>query len=62
MLRKVKASDLELLKRLQNFPHRKIDEFEVKDLPAQYFTTLLIDYLNFHTETNVTVKSLSMLI
>ncbi|MBN1408839.1 MAG: DNA repair protein RecO [Calditrichaceae bacterium] len=62
MLRKIKSDDLDLLRKLQNFPHRKIAEFEVNDLPAQYFIDLLIDYLNFHTETNITLKSLSMLI
>ncbi|MEJ2544108.1 MAG: DNA repair protein RecO [Calditrichaceae bacterium] len=62
ILRKIKLDDMVFLRKLQNYPHRKIDEFQVKDCPAQYFIHLLIDYLNFHTETNITVKSLSMLI
>jgi len=62
LLRKIKSEDIKLLGKLQRHPHRKIGEFEVKDLPAQYLINLLVDYLNFHTETNVTLKSLSMLI
>ena len=62
ILRKIKTEDLVLLKQLQKHPYRKIGEFEANDLPVQYFINLLIDYLNFHTETNITVKSLSMLI
>ncbi len=62
MLRKIKSEDLDVLRKLQKHPHRQIGEFEVKDIPAQYFINLLVDYLNFHTETNTTVKSLSMLI
>lgn len=62
ILQKIKSDDLDLLRKLQNHPHRKISEFESKDFPVQYFTGLLVDYLNFHAETNITVKSLSMLI
>ena len=62
MLRKVTPENLELLRKLQNYPHRKITEFDIRELNAQYFINLLVDYLNFHTETNITVKSLSLLI
>jgi DNA repair protein RecO (recombination protein O) len=62
MLRKIKSEEVDLLKNLQKYPHRKIAEFEGNDLPVQQFISLLIDYLNFHTEANLTVRSLSMLI
>ena len=62
MLRKIKSDNLDLLRKLQTHPHRKISEFETKDFPEQYFTNLLIDYLNFHTENIISLKSLSMLI
>lgn len=62
MLLKIKSDDLDLLRKLQNHPYRKISEFKPKNFPVRYFTNLLVDYLNFHTETNMAIKSLSMLI
>jgi len=62
MLRKIKINDLEFLRKLQKYAHRKVAAFIAKDIPVQHFIGMLIDYLNFHTEANLTVKSLSMLI
>ena len=62
LLRKIELKDLITLKQLQKYHHRKISKFELNDLPTQHFINLLIDYLNFHTEANIVVKSLSMLI
>ena len=60
--RKLKLKEIESLRILQSYPHRKIAEFEMNTSSIQLLINLMVDYLNYHTENNITVKSLSMLI
>lgn len=57
----LRNDELEFLRRLQNHPHRRLNEW-VTPVPAKRdFTSLLIDYLNHHLEHSLSLNSLSML-
>ncbi len=59
----VRLSDTEwqFLKRLQTFPHQKIAQFPEAFESSHHYTTLLLDYLNLHLESRLTLRSLELL-
>ena len=60
--RRLKLSEIKILKTLQSYPHKKITSLDLNLSSLQSSINLLIDYLNYHTENNIKVKSLSLLI
>ena len=60
-LRKLTESDYFFLKRLQSFPHRRINHLAPPETSQCDFTHLLMDYLNHHLGRQVEVKSLRLL-
>jgi DNA repair protein RecO (recombination protein O) len=55
------VSNLQLLRKLQKYPHKKISEFKA-DSTKNGITALLIKYLNFHTDRHIHVNALKMLL
>lgn len=52
----------QFLKHLQTYPYKKIQDFSFDNADGFNFTPLLLEYMNFHTEKNVVLKSLQLLI
>lgn len=50
------------LTQLQTYPHKKIQDFSFDNVKNFNFTPLLLEYMNFHTEKNVVLKSLQLLL
>lgn len=59
---KLKHEHWQFLKQLQTYPHKKIQNFSYENTAGFNFTPLLLEYMNFHTEKNVVLKSLQLLI
>lgn len=59
---KLENPDWQYLRTLQLYPHRKLSAFEDTEHSGFNFTPLLIEYLNFHTEKNLILKSLQLLL
>ncbi len=59
---KLKHRHWQFLKQLQTYPHKKIQDFSFENAAGFNFTPLLLEYMNFHTEKNVVLKSLQLLI
>jgi len=62
MSRKLHAEEFRFLQRLQNFPHRKIKQLHPPASVHCDFTTLLLDYLNHHSEKRIELQALHLVI
>ena len=58
---KLRNPDWQYLWKLQAHPHQKLDEFTGSRHSGYNFTPLLLEYLNFHIEKNLVLKSLQLL-
>ncbi|NOX88058.1 MAG: DNA repair protein RecO [Calditrichaeota bacterium] len=58
---KLTDREIDFLRRLQSYPHRKIHEFRSDYRFNVDFTSLLIRYLNFHLQHEITLESLYLL-
>jgi DNA repair protein RecO (recombination protein O) len=59
---RLSPQSLSILQRLQHYPHKKIAAFTAPTNNKQNITALLIRYLNFHLDKQLTVRSLQLLI
>ncbi len=60
--RKLQLNEFRFLQQLQNYPHRKIKELIPPDSLRCDFSTLLLDYLNHHSEKRIELQALQLII
>lgn len=61
MMQKLSADQVQQLAGLQKYPHHKIAEFTSPLLGDPAFIVFLLEYLNFHMDKSITLRSLSMI-
>lgn len=54
-------TEFTFLRRLQQFPYKKIGTLELPAGISKNFTRLLLEYLNFHLDQRITLQSLTLL-
>lgn len=60
--KKLQEDEFQFLRQLQSYPHRKIKELHLPPGLQCDFNTLLLDYLNHHSEKRVELQALQLII